>query len=55
MINDIFKSLNRQPLWTIWSLILCPLFYLSLAFASLMIGIINLNVDDAITMWKENT
>lgn len=54
LINDIIKSFKQQPIWTIYSLILAPVYWLLLALTAVMFGLINLSAEEGLRLWDEN-
>ena len=55
IINEIFHSFKQRPVWTAWSILLCPFYYLSVFVAALFLGLINLSFNDFINFINENT
>jgi len=53
-IKEIKYSFKKQPLWTLWSLALAPLFFIPVAFASVMLVIINFSVKDGVEFWNKS-
>lgn len=55
MLKDLIASFKGRPFWTAWSVALCPFYFLFVALAAVMLGVINLNWGDTIVFWNENT
>lgn len=53
IIKEVKESFKDRPLWTVWSLLLCPFAYLFLFLAALFVGLINLSIDDGVTFFKD--
>lgn len=54
LINDILTSFKQQPIWTIYSLILAPVYWLLLALTAVMLGLINMSEEEGLRLWDEN-
>lgn len=55
IIEDIKYSFKKQPLWTTYSLLLSPFYYILVALTSVVLGLINLDVDSVKDFWDSNT
>lgn len=55
IVKDIIHSFKKQPLWTLWSLLLCPFYYVLLLLTGVMLGLINLSFNDFVDFMNENT
>lgn len=55
IVSEILYSFKKQPLWTIYGIILTPFYYLSVVVTALLLGAINLSLDDFLEFIKENT
>lgn len=55
IFSEIKKSLIKNPIWTIYSLLLCPIYYALVFLSALTIGLINLSKEDAVNHWQDNT
>ncbi len=54
ILKVITKSFNDRLAWTVWSLLLCPFFYVSLFIASVLLALINLSVRDGVEFWRQS-
>ena len=52
-LADIKRSLKAQPLWTVWSLLLCPFYFTFLFLAAATLALINLSIEDGVALFKE--
>lgn len=54
ILGEIAQSFKRQPVWTLYSLALAPLYYIFVGLAALTIGLICLDRQSMIDFWSEN-
>jgi hypothetical protein len=55
LLLEIKKSFKERPVWTAYSLLLAPLFYLFFCATALMLALIHLNISEAKRFWDENS
>lgn len=54
LIKEIINSFKKRPVWTMWSLLLAPLFYTLVFFAAVLLAMINLDMESGISFWGDN-
>ena len=55
LLIEIKNSFKERPVWTVYSLLLSPVFYLFFGATALMLALINLDFNDAKRFWDENS
>lgn len=55
ILSEVLRSFKKRPLWTAYSIILCPFYYLSVFMAAMFLGLINISFEDFISFINENT
>lgn len=55
ILSEVLRSFKKRPLWTAYSIILCPSYYLSVFMAAMFLGLINISFEDFVIFINENT
>lgn len=54
-MKEIAKSFKARPVWTAYSIMLAPFYYLLVAVTAILIGLIMLDYGATEDFWNENT